>query len=37
MNLHRSAGADPVCIQPLKAGGSPGEVDWNALEALAPG
>ena len=37
IRAHHDAGADHVCIQPLKAGGGPGEVDWNALEALAPG
>ncbi len=36
VQAHRDAGADHVCIQPLKAGGGVGEVDWNALEVLAP-
>lgn len=36
LTAHRDAGASHVCIQPLKAGGAPGEVDWNVLEALAP-
>lgn len=36
IQAHRDAGADHVCIQPLKPGGAPGDVDWNALEALAP-
>ncbi len=34
---HRDAGATHVCIQPLKADAPPGQPDWNALEALAPG
>ena len=34
---HRDAGATHVCIQPLKSGGAPGQPDWAALEALAPG
>jgi probable F420-dependent oxidoreductase len=34
---HRDAGATHVCIQPIKSGGREGEVDWDALEALAPG
>jgi len=33
---HWDAGADHVCIQPVKPDGSPG-ADWKALEALAPG
>ncbi len=33
---HRDAGATHVCIQPLKAGGAPGEFDWALLEAMAP-
>ncbi|MEL7209285.1 MAG: LLM class F420-dependent oxidoreductase, partial [Actinomycetota bacterium] len=33
---HHEAGASHVCIQPLLAGGSAGEVDWDALELLAP-
>ncbi|MAE97178.1 MAG: LLM class F420-dependent oxidoreductase [Deltaproteobacteria bacterium] len=36
VKAHRDAGASHVCIQPLKAGGAPGEVDWKLLEALAP-
>ena len=32
---HRDAGATHVCIQPLKPG-APGQLDWAALEALAP-
>ncbi len=36
IKAHQDAGASHVCIQPLKAGGAPGEVDWNVLEALAP-
>ena len=34
---HQTAGATQVCIQPLKAGAPAGEVDWDLLEALAPG
>jgi probable F420-dependent oxidoreductase len=37
IQAHRDAGASHVCIQPLKSGGQLGEVDWDALEALAPG
>jgi probable F420-dependent oxidoreductase len=37
VQAHRDAGASHVCIQPLKPGGAMGEVDWNVLEALAPG
>ncbi len=33
---HRDAGATHVCVQPLKAGGATGELDWALLEALAP-
>ncbi len=36
IEAHQRAGATHVCIQPLKPGGAPGEVDWKALEALAP-
>ena len=32
---HRDAGADHVCIQPLRADGGPGP-DLETLEALAP-
>lgn len=37
IQAHRDAGATHVCIQPLKAGGGYGDVDWEALEAFAPG
>lgn len=37
IRAHQDAGATHVCIQPLKAGGAPGEVDWTVLEAMAPG
>jgi probable F420-dependent oxidoreductase len=37
ITAHHDAGADHVCIQPLPAGGQPGEVAWDVLEALAPG
>jgi probable F420-dependent oxidoreductase len=36
VRAHREAGADHVCIQPLRADGQPGP-DLAALEALAPG
>ena len=36
LRAHRDAGATHVCIQPLKPGGAPGDVDWPALEAFAP-
>ena len=36
LRAHFDAGADHVCVQPLNPDGS-GSVDWNALEALAPG
>jgi probable F420-dependent oxidoreductase len=36
VEAHHLAGADHVCIQPLMAGGASGDVDWTALEALAP-
>lgn len=36
VEAHHLAGADHVCIQPLMAGGAAGDVDWTALEALAP-
>ncbi len=36
IQAHRDAGASHVCIQPLKPGGAPGEVDWAVLEAMAP-
>jgi hypothetical protein len=36
IQAHFDAGADHVCIQPLRPDGQPGP-DWNALEALAPG
>jgi probable F420-dependent oxidoreductase len=36
IEAHRAAGATHVCIQPLKAGGGYGEVDWDALETFAP-
>ena len=36
IQAHLDAGADHVCIQPLKVGGRTGEVDWDLLEALAP-
>jgi probable F420-dependent oxidoreductase len=35
VQAHRDAGADHVCIQPLSTAG-PGQLDWSALEALAP-
>jgi probable F420-dependent oxidoreductase len=35
LQAHRDAGADHVCIQPLSTSG-PGQLDWNALEELAP-
>jgi len=31
---HFDAGASHVCIQPVKPGGAPGELDWAALENL---
>jgi probable F420-dependent oxidoreductase len=34
---HVDAGADHLCLQPLKPGGRMGEPDREALEALAPG
>ena len=33
---HLEAGASHVCIQPVNRDGRAGEVDWEALEALAP-
>jgi len=36
VQAHRDAGATHVCIQPLKSEGRMGEVDWRALEELAP-
>jgi probable F420-dependent oxidoreductase len=36
VDAHYDAGADHVCIQPLSVEG-PLALDWNALEALAPG
>ena len=36
IQAHFDAGADHVCIQPIQADGQFGELDWNALEALAP-
>jgi probable F420-dependent oxidoreductase len=36
VKAHYDAGADHVCIQPLSVRG-PRDLDWNALEALAPG
>lgn len=36
IEAHQRAGATHVCIQPLLAGGRGGQVDWKALEALAP-
>jgi hypothetical protein len=35
IQAHRDAGADHVCIQPLRADGAPGP-DLRILEALAP-
>lgn len=35
VQAHLDAGADHVCIQPLRADGQPGP-DWNILRALAP-
>ena len=37
VRAHYDAGATHVCIQPVRAGGARGEIDWKALEALAPG
>jgi len=37
VQAHWDAGASHVCIQPLDPSGQPAAVDWNALEALAPG
>ena len=36
IQAHLDAGADHVCIQPIKADGQFGDLDWEALEALAP-
>ena len=36
IQAHFDAGADHVCIQPVKADGEFGHLDWEALEALAP-
>ena len=36
IDAHFDAGATHVCIQPLKVGGSMGEVDWTVLEELSP-
>jgi probable F420-dependent oxidoreductase len=36
IQAHYDAGADHVCVQPLSVEGH-GVLDWNALEALAPG
>ena len=36
IQAHFDAGADHVCIQPIQADGQFGELDWKALEALAP-
>lgn len=36
LQAHRDAGADHVCIQPLSTEGM-AVLDWDALEALAPG
>jgi probable F420-dependent oxidoreductase len=33
---HFAAGASHVCIQPVNPNGRFGDVDWKALEALAP-
>ena len=33
---HVAAGADHVCIQPINPNGQFGDLDWDALEALAP-
>ena len=35
VQAHYDAGADHVCIQPVSTAG-PRDLDWNALEALAP-
>ena len=35
IQAHYDAGASHVCIQPIDANGPPGNLDWNALEALA--
>ena len=37
VKAHHDAGATHVCVQPLKPGAAPGEPDYDALEALAPG
>lgn len=37
VKAHRDAGASHVCIQPLDPDGNMANVDWNVLEALAPG
>ena len=34
---HVAAGASHVCVQPVHREGQVGEVDWETLEALAPG
>ena len=36
VQAHYDAGADHVCVQPLSPEGI-GVLDWNALEAVAPG
>jgi len=36
IQAHFDAGASHVCIQPINPNGRFGDVDWNALEALAP-
>lgn len=36
LRAHADAGATHVCVQPLKPNASPGEPDYEALEALAP-
>ncbi|MCB1249588.1 MAG: TIGR03620 family F420-dependent LLM class oxidoreductase [Acidimicrobiales bacterium] len=37
LDEHRDAGATQICIQPLHPDNQLGKVDWDALEALAPG
>lgn len=37
VQAHYDAGATHVCVQPIHPTESPAAVDWNCLEALAPG
>ena len=36
IDAHFAAGASHVCIQPVNPNGNLGDIDWAALEQLAP-